>query len=239
MTEPFDLERLRDIPDPFSGDPGASVRAASAAGAANRPVPAARVQGEPSPTRRAVRFARAGLLLAAIAYEAAWIVDLRAHVVPKAPWALTVGVALPLAAGTAGALAALRPGDRGMGEPARRLAWWALAGPAALAAIVFAASPADAVDGAFWRHAVGCMGTGVALLAGPLALAGLAFRRAFASVSPWRTALLAGACGGLAMATLGILCPLQSGGHLVAGHWAAIVLATTAGALIGRRVALA
>jgi Negative regulator of sigma F len=225
MSEPLDLHRLRDIPDPFPG----------AAAPAPRPptLPAS------SPTRSGVRSARVLFALAAVAYEAAWLIFLRAQVVAHSAWTVVLGVALPLVAGGAAGAVALRPGARGMGEPAPRLAAWVLVVPAALAAGVFLGSPPEPTDGTFWPRALGCIVTGAWLLAGPLLLLGLAFRRAFASASAWRTAALAIASGGLAMATLGVLCPHHTGAHLVVGHGAAMVLAAVAGALVGRRVVLA
>lgn len=178
-------------------------------------------------------------LAAAFAYEAAWVAHLRMHPADRSAAAIALEVLLPLAAGVVAWVAATRSGRRGLGMRTARLALLAAGMPLAFAAVTELGWPADPHDGAFWQQAVGCMISGALFVAGPLVIAGLTFRGAFASASVWRAAALGVGCGALATATLGVVCPLATAGHLVVGHGAALVLAGVAGALLGRRIVLA
>jgi hypothetical protein len=222
MSDPFDITRLRDIPDPYGS---------------NMAVPPAPAR-PPSPTRSQVRRTRALALAGALAYEAAWIAHLRVHIASRSPWSVGMELLLPLSVGLAAYFAATRSGRHGLGEETTRLAWLALGLPLGFAAFTSLAWPADPHDGAFWQHALGCMISGALLASGPLLLAAFSFRRGFASASVWRTAALGVACGGLAVASLSVVCPVATAGHLIVGHGAAFAAAGLAGALLGRRVSL-
>jgi hypothetical protein len=174
----------------------------------------------------------------ALAYEAAWVAHLRVHIASRSSWSVGLELLVPLAAGVAAWMAATRSGRHGLGEGRTRLAWLALGLPLGFAALTSVVWPADPRDGAFWQHASGCAVSGALLASGPLFLAAFSFRRSFASASVWRTAALGIACGGLAVASLSVVCPLATAGHLIVGHGAAFAIAGLTGALLGRRISL-
>ena len=122
-----------------------------------------------------------------------------------------------------------------------RIAW--LAGGIGAAPVVFALTtmalaPADHVDSsaAFLLGALKCVvGTGIlcAFSLGPFALA---FRRAFASASVWRSGALGTACGALATATMSVSCPNGETMHVLLGHGTIILIGGVVGAVLGRRL---
>jgi hypothetical protein len=221
-----DLERFAEIPDPFAD-------AATA--------PLLRVDPKPSvrsPTRSHVRMLRSIAAGAAILYDAAWpaIVERRKDLGSVSPSALALGLAIPLVAGALAMSTVGRPGDRGLGEPKARLLTLVIASPVVFAVATLLTAP-DAVEGdRFWRQAFGCALVTALLAAGPLTFGVLAFRRAFAAASFWRTAAVGVASGALAAATMSIACPIGSAGHVLLGHGSMMVFAGVVGAVWGHRV---
>src|SRR5258708_9801657 len=122
--DPVDLERMRDIPDPFAS--AVDARAGAAAGAP-KGMP-------PSPSRAARRSARAAAVAAALIYDALWLVLVEHRpdmgVAPRI--GIVVGLAVPVAACAVALGGAVRQGGLGLGEPAQRLA-----GPSAVSMAVF------------------------------------------------------------------------------------------------------
>ena len=107
--EPIDLDRLRDIPDPYAAPARAPRR--------NDRAPA--LTGAPSPTRAAMRTARGGALVVAFVYEALWLALFPQHGEPGAASRAGVGVALgvPALACAVAFAGAVRRGGLGLGPP--------------------------------------------------------------------------------------------------------------------------
>jgi hypothetical protein len=225
MTDELDLERLEGIPDPFA-DAGSSA----SAGAPALPATA-------SPTRADVRRRRVAAAVAAALYEVAWValVEHRHDLGSLPAWSLVLGLAVPLGAAALALGAASGSGRLGLGAPARWLALLCVAAPVLFAVVTLVTSPHDE-DGPFWSLAGRCMAVTALLTAPPVALAVVAFRRAFVAASAWRTAALGIACGALAAATMSLVCWHAGGLHIVVGHGALMVVAGAVGALLGRSV---
>jgi hypothetical protein len=128
-------------------------------------------------------------------------------------------------------------GSQGLGP---RIAWLAsgiVVTSALFVLTAMALAPADRADStaSFIISAVKCVvGTGI-LCVFSLGPFGLAFRRAFASASTWRSAGLGTACGALATATMSVSCPNGELMHVLLGHGTIIVIGGVAGAMLGRR----
>jgi len=221
----LDLRRLADIPDPFSG----------AAGKAPRP------HGErptaPSPARARVRELRVMAVAVALLSQAVWLtlVERRSDMAASSPWALLLGIGIPLVAAALALTAAAGPGSIGLGEPMSRLA--ALV---ALSVAVFVVgttlfgAPQDSEAGLFWGHALRCMAVTAVLAAAPLALGVWSFRHAFAAAATWRSALLGVASGALAAATMSLACSNGGALHVLVGHGAMMLAGGAVGAALGR-----
>ena len=112
MSDEFDRMRLDPIGDPFAVEAGAPVRA---------PPSVAKV---PAPTRSRTRALRVGALIAALLFDAAWLVfrETRPDLASLPPSQIAVGIAVPLIAAALALAAASRTGPRGLGLPATRVA---------------------------------------------------------------------------------------------------------------------
>ncbi|HEY1690615.1 MAG TPA: NrsF family protein [Polyangiaceae bacterium] len=223
MSRDLDLERLAEIPDPFGG--------------AARPVAAAPPMPAGSPTRRDVRRRRAVAAAAVLVYEVGWllVVEHRADLSELPGTSIAIGLLLPLVAAAVALVGCRVPGRRGLGAPVAWLLSLCVL-PAALFALgTLATSPPD-TEGHFWSLVVRCMGVTALLTAGPLALGGLVFRRAFAAASQWRTAALGAACGAIAAATMSLACRHSGALHVILGHGAMILVGGAVGALVLGRV---
>jgi hypothetical protein len=229
MSDDFDLKQLADIGDPFAEEARAPIR----------PMDRSRTRLAPSPDRARVRALRTIALALALAYDAAWLVfhERRADLISAPPWGLALGMAIPLAAAALGLLAALRPGPRGLGAPAARIAALAVGGPVLFALATLLAAPHEGGDALFWRHAASCMAVTGLLALGPLALGLWAFRHAFATSAGWRTAAIGVAAGGLAAATMSLACPITTATHVIVGHGLIMTVAALAGALLAPTLA--
>ncbi len=228
MNDDFDLNRLADIGDPFAEDVSAPIR----------PMDPSRTPKQ-SPTRSRMRALRAVALVAALLYDAAWLVlrERRPDLASMSTAGLVLGIAIPLTAAGLALGTAMRSGPRGLGLPAARMAASAIAVPAFFAAATLLAAPPDAGDPLFWRHAAGCMAVTAILTLGPLALALWAFRRAFAAAAAWRTAAVGLAAGSLAAATMSLACPISAASHVILGHGLVMIVAAVAGALLAPALA--
>lgn len=229
MNDDFDLNRLADIGDPFAQDVRAPVR----------PMDRARTPLGYSPTRPRARALRAVALVAALLYDAAWLLfhERRPDLDSTSRWGLALGIAIPLSAAGLALVAAARSGPRGLGAPAVRIAALAMGGPALFAVATLLAAPPDAHDGHFWRHAAGCMAVTAILALGPMALGLWAFRRSFAAAATWRTAAIGVAAGALAAAAMSLACPITTGPHVIVGHGLIMIVAALAGALLAPALA--
>jgi len=225
MNDDLDLRRLAEIPDPFAGP-------------RREPAPVKAPPSGASPTRGDVRKKRAIAAVAALAYEAGWVlvVERRRDLGQLPTWAIAIGLVVPLAAAALALVAVTGAGRRGLGAPASWLAGLTLMPPTLFAVATVLTNPLDTGEGHFWNLAVRCMGVTALLTAGPLALGALVFRPAFAAASVWRTAALGVACGALAAATMSLACWHGGALHLIVGHGTLMLVGGVAGALLGRRV---
>ena len=220
-----DLDLLSRVPDPFVDDA--------------RALPPPPVL---PPTRSRTRQQHhQGLLIAgaiALLFQLGWVAFCRRPLALASITPLHWVVSLVPLAGAVGLwrVAAYR-GARGLGP---RMAWLAggiVAAPVLFALTTMALAPMDRADStaSFVIGAVKCvLGTGI-LCAFSLGPFGLAFRRAFASASVWRSAALGTACGALATATMSVSCPNGEIMHVLLGHGTIIVIGGVVGAMLGRR----
>lgn len=224
-----DLKQFGEIGDPFADDARAPIR----------PMDRPAADLARSPTRSRMRALRAIALVLALVYDAAWVVfhERRADLASASSWSLVVGIAIPLAAAALGLVAALRPGPRGLGHPAWKLATLAVGGPIVFLLGTLIVAPPGGQDALFWRHAAICMAVTALLALGPMALGLWVFRNAFAAVAGWRTAALGIAAGGLAAATMSLACPITAATHVILGHGLVMVVAALIGALLGPALA--
>jgi hypothetical protein len=227
VNDDFDLDRIRDVPDPLEGA-GAWPLPPRPAGPAVLP---------PSPTRAAVAALRTKALVAAVVYELVWIavMNKRADLSTLPPARLLFELGVPLAASLLALAAAVGSGKDGLGEPKGKLMTLALLSPAIFVASTLFVSPADVDTDGFWAHAVRCLLWTGLYSAGPLVLAAWAFRHAFPASPAWRTAALGLACGAIGAATMSLVCSVGSPAHVLVGHGGIMLLAGIAGALVGRR----
>jgi hypothetical protein len=224
MSEPVDLDRLAEIPDPFPDagsspmQPGHATRAAY------------------SPTRLRVRAIRAGAAVLALLYVAGWpaFVRRRADLGSVQPAELALEFGIPLLVAGLAVVVSGRLGRSGLGDRKAILAL-VLGSPALFAAAMAWTLPDIHVD-RFWPHTLRCMLLTAILAAGPLAVAVYAFRHAFASLAAWRTAGLGLATGALAAATIALVCPIDDAWHVLVGHGTMMLVAGAIGGLLGRRV---
>jgi len=221
-----DPRLLSSIPDPFEPSALASV-------------PAAPRPDFYAPARARVHVMRVAALGAALAYEAFWLVVLRAHGGDRTWTTIVVGFLIPLVASVAAMFAATRRGARGLGEPVAAIAGATGAAVLLFAAATLIAAPLDSHPKAFWPDAFGCMGISSLFAVGPLAIGLYAFRRAFASAATWRALALGTACGALATMMMSVVCPDGGQLHVLVGHGTVMLLGCAAGGLFGRLLARA
>jgi hypothetical protein len=225
MKHDFDFDRLGDIPDPL-------------ADVALAPLPAQKRAPTVRPaTRAAVARTRMLALAGAVACQGVWLAlfNKRADLatVPRAT--LFAEVAIPAVAGAIALVAAIAPGERGLGEAKERLAPAALFAPVLFALATWGARVTDVDTESFAWHATRCFLVTSLFTLIPAVLAAWAFRRSFAAAPAWRSAALAMACAGLGAATMGLVCATGTVLHVIAGHVTVMVVAGIVGALVGGR----
>jgi len=224
MSDDFDLQDLRRIPDPFAGPA--------------LPPPMEMPPGAPSPSRAALARRRALAAAGVVSYEVGWVVlvERRRDLGSLPVSTLALGLLIPLAAAIFAFVAVSGKGRIGLGMSASWLAALCALPPVLFVVATFATHPPDGDRGHFWDLAVRCIGVTAPLTAGPLALGAWLFRHAFAAASTWRTAALGVACGALAAATMSLACWHSGALHVVVGHGTMILIGGAAGALVGRRI---
>ncbi len=141
---------------------------------------------------------------------------------------------MPLAAAGLGLVAAAGVGELGVGQRASRLAVLVGLVPVMFAGGVALVSPVADDDPLFWPRALRCVMVTVALTLPALALAAIAFRRAFVAAAGWRTSALGAACGALSAATMSLVCPDVSALHVLLGHGLMILAGAALGAALAR-----
>jgi hypothetical protein len=82
---------------------------------------------------------------------------------------------------------------------------------------------------------LGCAVSGLALAAGPIALAAVVARRALPVHAAWRGAILGGLGGLLGSIAIQAHCPVDACAHVVIAHGAPLVLGALLGAAFGSR----
>jgi hypothetical protein len=224
MKDPGDLPAFDDVPDPFEGAGSAQLPALDA-----RHLP-------PSPARARVRSLRWAALALALGVQAVGyaVVGHRTDLGEAARWRLAAGVLVPLAAAGLGLVAAAGVGELGVGQRASRLAVLVGLVPVMFAGGVALVSPVADDDPLFWPRALRCVMVTVALTLPALALAAIAFRRAFVAAAGWRTSALGAACGALSAATMSLVCPDVSALHVLLGHGLMILAGAALGAALAR-----
>jgi len=220
----LDLRRLADIPDPFSEGAGKPPRRHG-----ERPT-------APSPPRARVHGLRVGAVVLAALSQAAWLtlVEHRSDLAASSPWALLLGIGIPLVAATVALAAAARPGALGLGESMVRLGALVALSVAVFVVGTLLAAPPDTEAGWFWGHALRCMAVTAALAAAPLALGVWSYRHAYVAAPAWRSAGLGVAAGALAAATMSLACSNDGALHVLVGHGAMMLVGGVVGAALGR-----
>jgi hypothetical protein len=224
MSDDFDLDRLRDIPDPLAGLALPPLEP--------RSVPAVRPR-----TRQEVARARTVSRALAVAVQGVWLAlfEKRADLATVSRATLLGEVAFPLLAGAVALGAAVAPGARGLGEAKERLAPWALLAPVVFVAATWWSDVACSDPESFTWHALRCFFITSLFAMVPAMLAAWSFRRSFAAAPGWRAAALGMACAGLGASTMGLVCATGNVAHVLAGHGSVMLVAGLAGALLGRR----
>lgn len=226
MGQQLDLDRIGEIPDPCRDRivvaPSSSLAAALVAGS----LQAARTRAQ---VRRFRVLALGGALLYALGMVA--MMGFRADLA-KAPTAvLGASLLAPLAAAALAFRTATRVGPSGLGAASVRVASGVLAaiGLFGIGMLVVGRAEAGLSGRAFWVGTWMCFAGSLVLAAGPLLLALLAFRHAFAASAKWRSAALGVASGAFAAFALDLHCPMGGRWHLLLGHGAVLVV----GGLVG------
>ncbi|HEY8088248.1 MAG TPA: NrsF family protein [Polyangiaceae bacterium] len=218
----FDLDRLRDIPDPFGPAPAAG------------PMPKA--PSAPSATRDMVHRRRLAALATVVVYEAGWLalVEHRSDLGSLRGAAIATGLLVPLVAALVALVPVVARGRRGLGVSAVAMGVLCGLAPVVFAAVTWVTNPAD-VEPGFWNLAIRCMGVTAVLTAIPLALGIAVFRHAFATASVLRSTALGVACGAVAAATMSIGCLHDGAMHVIVGHGVTMILGGLVGAWLGAR----
>jgi hypothetical protein len=228
MQDPFDIDRIHDVPDPLAGIAECAMP------------PRRGATRDESPTRSRVAAVRATALGAALVYELAWLVVMHKrgdlYTIPRTT--LLAEIAIPIAAAAVALAAAATPGAQGMGQPKARLTALALLSPALFVAATLVSSLGAAAEvdrDSFLLHCVRCFVWTSIYSAGPIVLSAWAFRRAFVAAPAWRSAALGLACGAMGAATMSLVCATGSPAHVLLGHGGMMLVAGVGGALLGRR----
>jgi len=213
-----DLLSFDDIPDP-------------AAAVARRDAPVA----TPPTERSLTRAERRSRLVLGLVIALVWVVafTLRSGLRTDLSLMVVGELAIWVATG-AGALAiALHPGARGLSLGVRVLAVVLWSVPAIFVASALAWSLDASPFTLTWANARACLGLCTVLGAGPLFLACVLFRRAFAVMAPWRLALLGAVCGLSGSIGCQAHCPIGAASHVLVAHGLPIVIGALIGAAYG------
>jgi hypothetical protein len=216
--ESFDLDRLREIPDPLAGAAGREAKAPVA-------------PTEPSLTRPQRRVRSLLVLAAAIG----WVLLFVAYLGPRSdlfsPW-----VILPLSLwmiAAAGALVlALSARDRGLPAGVRVIQVILAVIPLCFGVAALVSSTEG--EGPFSLKAAAiCMHYANLIASGPLLFACLAFRRSFLSAPAWRGAAIGAVCGLAGSIGIHSHCPTSGTLHALLGHGLPIAAGAILGSILG------
>ena len=227
----FDLSRLDEIPDVIP------ERAAPAERPPHRPV-----VGAPGPARAVVRRRRAFALLGGLAWfvAQAGALGLRTDIARLGTLFALVQMALPALLGATALGLALWPGRDGLGARAGTLRAATIVLLAGLTAVTLLmpppfefVAPQGMPPPVAW--ALICADIVFVMGAIPLALAAVAWRRAFAVSAAERTAALGAACGLSAVTSMQMHCENILPLHVTFGHILPAVALAVAGAFLLHR----
>ena len=216
----FDLDKLRDIPDPYD----ASVAT---------PAPVVVPPAASGLSRSSVRARR--VLIIGLSLCVATLIALRMGIAPRSEGAafFALALALPALGGFVALFAAWSTGPHGLG-----LRTWQLAVSAAVASALFVTSTqAELLGAAHPRSMHGtlpCGALSMVLAAVPLLAGFLAFHRGLGGNVALRMLCFGVGSGALGAVLLRVHCPNDGAAHVLLGHGAAIVFGAVAGALVGR-----
>jgi hypothetical protein len=224
MSDPFDLDRLGDIPDPL----GASARTPQAESAAAPPL-----SGGASPTRPELeRRRRLAMVVAAV-----WFAGLAALLGVKSdfggPLVVLLNIGLPAAIGAAALYAALSPGRIGLGTSVPVTLALAVGGPLAFALLGLLALPHGPSEPS-GLLACGYHVIGLGLI--PIGLVTWSQRRTAVVGASFRGTLVAVGLGLTAAAMQALHCPNNGAVHVVVGHGWPVIVFGLAGYFYLRRV---
>ena len=216
----FDLDKLRDIPDPYD----ASVAT---------PAPATDPPGASGLPRSSVR-ARRGLLIGLSLLVAALLV-LPLGIAPRTDGAafFVLALAVPALGGFLALSAAWSAGPHGLGLRTGQLALSAVVA----SALFLASTQAEHFGATHPRSMHGtlpCGALSMVLAAVPLLAGFLAFRRGLGGNVALRMLCFGVGSGVLGAVLLRVHCPNDGAAHVLLGHGAAIAFCALAGALVGR-----
>ena len=225
MKDPFDIDRIDDVPDPLDGIEEWPLPERRRAAVAD------------SPTRSRKATARAMALGAALLYELAWIglMTKRRDLQTTSRAVLLTELAIPIAAAVLALSAAAPSGAHGLGQPKGRMVILALLSPMLFVSATLAGSPGDVDAEPFLAHGLRCFAWTAVYSLGPLVLAAWAFRRSFVAAPVWRSAALGMACGAIGAATMSLVCSVGSPAHVLVGHGGMMFVGAVVGGLLGNR----
>lgn len=203
-----DMRYLEEIPDPF-------LSRIARDGVMDMDVSAL----PRTPTRRQVRTRRVFAAIGAVLYEVVLLsaADVR-DLSSLSSTSLGVGILAPLFA----AGASIRIAANGASTPSMTVAALLLM---SLVTVLFATRAGTAVSGdVSLPDVLRCLARLVILFVGPLLLALLAYRRAFAAGAAWRTAAVGVGCWALAVTSLELCCTTNAWPHFLLAHAGPVLL---------------
>lgn len=176
---------------------------------------------------------------AALALSAAWLTvqflafGARGDLARLPAGYLLALVAAPLSAGILAIVAAYQRGRFGLGTRPALVVALSLVCPLTFL-VAGLCMPPPYPGGATGNLTIGayCLNSTIAWALLPIASAGVALRRAFASGATWRSALLGGGCGLVAAALFNLHCPLVGQLHIVLAHGGAVLASALGGGLL-------
>ncbi len=182
------------------------------------------------------RAERRNRLLIGLALAASWVAALlfrfgmRGDLDPMSLGKMAAWIAVGVVAA-----AYVLSSKKALGPAARAVRLVALAVPVAFVVAAAAMAQGAPDEGLAPHLLLGCALSGLALAAGPVALAALVARRALPVNAAWRGAVLGGLGGLLGSIAIQAHCPVDAMAHVVIAHGAPLVLGALLGAAFGSR----
>jgi hypothetical protein len=222
--EPDFLAQLGEIPDP------AATRAPASG------LPRAPYLDAETPTRAVARRRRVAALTGGLSWLGVHLAvyGVRTDLGELPPAYVAAQILLPVLLSVGSLWVALGSGALGLGARVALVSTLAVLGPVSFCLLALGAPPPRAADvgGNPLIDTVLCFDLTVAWVAVPLVAAVVALRGAFVAGARWRSALLGGAIGLFAGATMNLHCPNVAPLHMLFGHGLAVVIAAALGGLV-------